>query len=108
MGKKRIITKGETGEAGTPEVSTARKSSKKQVLNGIIHINISFNNTLIAASDLAGNVIAWSSAGMLGFKGTKKSTPYAANIVAKDCVEKAKQRFGLMNARVIVKGVGPA
>jgi len=87
--------------------TATKKSSKKQVLNGIVNINISYNNTLIAISDLAGNVLTFSSAGLLGFKGSKKSTPYAANLVAKDVVEKSK-RFGLMNVRIVVKGVGPA
>ncbi len=107
MGKRTIITK--EGEAAAPEAAAApaRKSAKKQVLNGVVHINISYNNTLIAVSDLAGNVIAFSSSGLLGFKGSKKSTPYAANLVAKDAVEKAK-RFGLTNVRIVVKGVGPA
>lgn len=85
----------------------ARASTKKQVLNGIAHITISYNNTLVAISDLSGNIISCSSSGMMGFKGSKKSTPYAANLVAKDAVEKAK-RFGLLNVRIIVKGVGPA
>ena len=83
------------------------KAAKKQVLNGVVHINISYNNTLIAISDLAGNVIAFSSAGLLGFKGSKKSTPYAANLVAKDAIEKAK-KFNLLNVKIVVKGVGPA
>lgn len=90
-----------------PVVTKVLKPAKKQVLNGVVHINISYNNTLIAISDLAGNVIAFSSAGLLGFKGSKKSTPYAANLVAKDVIEKSK-RFGLMNVRISVKGVGPA
>jgi small subunit ribosomal protein S11 len=108
MGKKRIITK--EGDSVTDQVSVSkggRKSSKKQVINGIVHINISYNNTLISISDTGGNIIAFSSAGRLGFKGTKKSTPYAANLVAKDVVEKAR-RFGLTNARIVVKGIGPA
>ena len=84
-----------------------KKGAKKQVLNGVVNINISYNNTLIAISDLGGNVLTFSSAGLLGFKGSKKSTPYAANLVAKDAVEKSK-RFGLMNVRIVVKGVGPA
>jgi small subunit ribosomal protein S11 len=91
----------------TEEKEVVRKSAKKQVLNGIIHVTVSYNNTLVALSDLAGNVIAFSSAGLLGFKGSKKSTPYAANLVAKDVIEKSK-RFGLVNVRIIVKGVGPA
>ncbi len=86
---------------------TTKKGSKKQVLNGVVNINISYNNTLVAISDLGGNVLCFSSAGLLGFKGSKKSTPYAANLVAKDAVEKSK-RFGLMNVRIVVKGVGPA
>lgn len=94
-------------EAGEPVVAATRKSSKKQVLNGVVHINISYNNTLIAISDTTGNVVAFSSAGLLGFKGSKKSTPYAANMVAKDVVEKAK-KYNLTNARIVVKGVGPA
>ncbi|OGN36561.1 MAG: 30S ribosomal protein S11 [Candidatus Yanofskybacteria bacterium RIFOXYD1_FULL_44_17] len=75
-------------------------------MNGIAHINVSYNNTSIAISDQKGDIIAWSSAGGLGFKGTKKSTPYAANMVAKDCVEKAK-KFNLTNIKIIAKGIGP-
>jgi small subunit ribosomal protein S11 len=106
MGKKTIITK-EAEEQKTDTAKPAVKASKKQVLNGIVNINISYNNTLIAVADLQGNVLSFSSAGLLGFKGSKKSTPYAANLVAKDAIEKAK-RFGLLNARIVVKGVGPA
>lgn len=105
MGKKRIISK----DSDSAQTTTAapKKTSKKQVINGVVQINISYNNTLIAITDSQGGLIAFSSAGLLGFKGSKKSTPYAANLVAKDVVEKAK-RFGLQNIRVIVKGVGPA
>jgi len=99
------VTEAPAADASAP--AKAAKAPKKQVINGIAHINISYNNTLIAVSDLAGNVIAFSSAGLLGFKGSKKSTPYAANLVAKDAVEKAK-RLGIMNVRIVVKGVGPA
>ncbi len=104
MGKKRIITK----EGDAPVAETApKRTAKKQVVNGVVNITVSYNNTLVAVADLQGNVIAFSSAGLLGFKGSKKSTPYAANLVAKDAVEKAK-RFGLMNVRLVVKGIGPA
>lgn len=108
MGKKKVVTKAEvTNDSGAvPAVSAAKKSSKKQVINGIAHVNISYNNTSIAISDLKGEIIAWSSSGLLGFKGTKKSTPYAANMVAKDCVEKSK-KYNLANAKIVVKGVGP-
>lgn len=107
MGKKKIVTKeGDAPAESTPAVS-ARSKAKKQVLNGVVHITISYNNTLISATDLQGNVIAFSSSGLLGFRGSKKSTPYAANLVAKDTLEKA-QRLGFTNTRIIVKGVGPA
>ena len=106
MGKKRIITKTDADPSQAGEGSVAKKSSKKQVINGIAHISVSYNNTIVAISDSNGEIIAWSSAGSIGFKGTKKSTPYAANLVAKDCVEKAK-KFNLMNIKVVVKGIGP-
>ncbi|MEK7589523.1 MAG: 30S ribosomal protein S11 [Patescibacteria group bacterium] len=108
MGKKRIITKTETDiqEQGSGTVAS-KKGVKKQVVNGIAHIHVSYNNTLIAISDLKGDIISWSSAGLLGFRGTKKSTPYAANMVAKDVVEKAK-KYNLSNIKIVVRGIGPA
>jgi len=108
MGKKRIITKTETDiqEQGSGTVAS-KKGVKKQVVNGIAHIHVSYNNTLIAISDLNGDIISWSSAGLLGFRGTKKSTPYAANMVAKDVVEKAK-KYNLGNIKIVVRGIGPA
>jgi small subunit ribosomal protein S11 len=107
MGKKKIITKEETTETtGAENAPVVKKASKKQVINGVAHINVSYNNTSIAISDQKGEIIAWSSAGALGFKGTKKSTPYAANMVAKNCVEKA-QKYNLTNVKIVVKGIGP-
>lgn len=108
MGKKRIITKAETeAQEGTPAASASKKSGKKQVINGVAHISVSYNNTLIAISDLKGDIVSWSSAGLLGFKGTKKSTPYAATMVARDCIEKAR-KFNLTNVKIVVRGIGPA
>ena len=110
MGKNKLITKTdtpETVEQAAPVSDPVKKASaKKQVLNGVAHVNVSYNNTLIAISDSKGQIISWSSSGLLGFKGTKKSTPYAANMVAKDSVEKAK-KFNLTNIKIVVKGVGP-
>jgi len=108
MGKKRIITKTDTEGSETSESkpSVSRKKVKKQVINGMAHIYVTYNNTLISMSDLKGNVIAWSSSGSLGFKGTKKSTPYAANLVAKDCAEKSR-KYNLTNIKIVVKGIGP-
>jgi small subunit ribosomal protein S11 len=108
MGKKRIITTSDTPKTEQDSASSAnKKSSKKQVINGVANISISYNNTLITITDLQGNVISWSSSGLLGFKGTKKSTPYAATMVAKDCVEKAR-KYNLTNIKIVVKGIGPA
>jgi|SRR3989344_6324409 len=92
--------------AGKGGVEAAKKISKKQVINGIAHISVSYNNTIIAIADTKGEILSWSSAGALGFKGTKKSTPYAANLVAKSVVEKAR-KYNLVNLKIIVKGVGP-
>lgn len=105
MGKKRIITT----EGGTPgeqkaEVSSAK--TKKQVLKGIFHITSSYNNTIVSASDQKGDVFAWTTAGNMGFKGARKSTPYAATLVAKEAAERAK-RIGLQEASIIVRGIGP-
>ncbi len=110
MGKNQLIDKSE--EVKDTEVkaetsgTTKKVSAKKQVLNGVAHINVSYNNTLIAISDNKGQIISFSSSGLLGFKGSKKSTPYAANMVAKDVVEKSK-KFNLTNIKIVVKGVGP-
>ena len=108
MGKKRIITGGADAvkTEGEAAASASKKSSKKQVINGVAHISVSYNNTIVTITDLNGEVIAWSSAGSMGFKGTKKSTPYAANLVAKDCTEKAK-KYNLNNIKIVVKGIGP-
>lgn len=108
MGKKRIITKAEAGEdqKDTGPIKVAKKSQKTQVLKGMAHISSSYNNTIISISDTQGNVLAWSSAGSLGFKGAKKSTPYAATMVAKDAIDKAK-KYGLLELSITVSGIGP-
>ena len=110
MGKKRIITKsgGEetlTLEKGV-EIKISKKAARRQVARGKAHIKASFNNTIVTFTDEKGEVLAWASAGNLGFKGTRKSTPFAATLVGRAAAEKAK-RFGLSEAIVFVKGVGP-
>jgi small subunit ribosomal protein S11 len=82
-----------------------RRRERKNILNGVVHVNATFNNTLISITDESGNVISWSTSGMMGFKGSRKSTPYAAQIAAEDAAKKA-QEHGLKNVRVIVKGPG--
>ncbi len=82
-----------------------KKKSKKQIQKGQAHIHCSYNNTLITISDLNGEVLAWSSSGLLGFKGAKKSTPFASTQVVGDVSEKVK-KHGVGELEVYVKGVG--
>lgn len=82
-----------------------KKKMAKKVPVGIAHVRATYNNTIVALTDLTGNVLSWASAGMAGFKGPKKSTPYAAQIITRIAVEKAKE-FGLSEVSVFVKGVG--
>ena len=82
-----------------------KQKIKKNITNGIAHIISSFNNTIVTISDQAGNTLAWSSAGLKGFKGSRKSTPFAAQIAAEDVGNKAKE-FGLKSLRVEVSGPG--
>ncbi|MEK7506975.1 MAG: 30S ribosomal protein S11 [Patescibacteria group bacterium] len=80
--------------------------AKKQIFKGTVNIFSTYNNTIVSISDSNGQIFAWSSAGTLGFKGARKSTPYAATLVGKDATEKAK-KFGLQEAKISVKGIGP-
>jgi small subunit ribosomal protein S11 len=82
-----------------------RRSERKNVLSGIAHINATFNNTIITFTDEQGNVISWSSAGIVGFKGSRKSTPYAAQVAAEDAGKKAFEH-GMRNIDIQVKGPG--
>lgn len=94
-------------EGGAEEVKkVARKKLKRLVKNGCVYILAGFNNTILTATDPSGSVLARSSAGASGFKGTKKSTPYAAQIAAERLAEKL-QPYGLQNIRVYVNGIGP-
>jgi small subunit ribosomal protein S11 len=83
----------------------AKKKKKIVVKKGRAYVNATYNNTIITLTDTTGNVIACSSAGIMGFKGPKKATPYAAETIAKDAVTKSKA-FGLEDIDVFVKGVG--
>ena len=83
----------------------AKKKVKKNVQSGIAHIQSTFNNTIVTITDVSGNVVAWSSAGVRGFKGSRKSTPFAAQVAAGDAAAKAMEH-GLKNVSVLVKGPG--
>jgi small subunit ribosomal protein S11 len=82
-----------------------KKKERKNISNGVAHIQATFNNTIITITDPVGNVVAWSTAGAKGFKGSRKSTPFAAQIAAEDCVKKA-QEHGMRSVEVYVKGPG--
>lgn len=81
------------------------KKVKKNISTGVVHIQSTFNNTIVSITDTNGNVISWSSAGMHGFKGSRKSTPFAAQLTAEDAVKKA-QEHGMKTVEVSVKGPG--
>ncbi len=93
------------GKAARPAAPKKTKKTVRQVSQGRIYIQASYNNTMITATDLAGNVLAWSSAGHLGFKGPKKATPFAATNVVRDLSEKVRST-GLREVHVLVRGVG--
>ena len=82
-----------------------KKKEKKNITTGIAHINSSFNNTKVLISDVQGNAIAWSSSGTMGFKGSRKATPYAAQLAAEDAGKKA-QEHGMKSLDVHVQGPG--
>ena len=82
-----------------------RKKEKKNVVSGVAHVNATFNNTIITITDAQGNTISWSSSGSLGFKGSRKSTPYAAQVAAEDAAKKAVEH-GMRTLEVEVCGPG--
>ena len=83
-----------------------KKKEKKNIPNGIAHIQSTFNNTIITLTDAAGNVVSWSTAGAMGFKGSKKSTPFAAQMAAEEAGKKA-MTHGMKVIDIYVKGPGP-
>jgi small subunit ribosomal protein S11 len=88
-----------------PGKRVRKKVEKKNVPNGIAHIQATFNNTIITITDVAGNVISWCTSGSKGFRGSRKSTPFAAQMAAEDAANKAKEH-GLRSVEVWVKGPG--
>ena len=85
---------------------TVKKKVKKQIAEGVAHIHASFNNTIITISDRQGNALTWATAGGSGFRGSRKSTPFAAQIAAERAAS-AAQEFGLKSVDVMIKGPGP-
>ena len=87
------------------EPSRVKKRERKNITSGVAHVNASFNNTMITITDAQGNAVSWSSAGAMGFKGSRKSTPYAAQVAAEDVSKKA-QEHGMRTLEVEVAGPG--
>jgi small subunit ribosomal protein S11 len=85
---------------------TTKRRVRKNIPLGVAHIHTTFNNTIVTITDLEGNAIAWSSAGALGFKGSRKSTPFAAQMSAEACAKSAMDN-GMLKVEVSVKGPGP-
>ncbi len=88
--------------------STAKKRARRHVPVGIAHIHATFNNTIITITDPQGNTLTWASGGTAGFKGTRKGTPYAAQLAAEQAAKKAQQMYGMKEVEVWVKGPGSA
>lgn len=86
-------------------IKRPRKKEQKNILKGIVHIQATFNNTIVSITDMEGNVLIWSSAGKLGFKGARKSTAYAAQLVAEDCARVAMSG-GMKEVEINVNGPG--
>lgn len=89
----------------TPKRAKGKKKAKRSVPKGIVHIQASFNNTMVTISDMQGQVLSWSSSGALGFRGSRKGTPFAAQMTAQEAAKKA-QDYGLRQVEVFVKGPG--
>lgn len=88
-----------------PAAAKKKKGAKVKVTKGKVYVQSTYNNTIITITDVSGNVISWGSAGLVGFKGSKKSTPYAAQKTMEDTIQRVKDR-GLQEVDVLVKGIG--
>lgn len=106
---EEIRKKLETRKAEKSKKAKGKKKKKKEdrkVSSGNAYVKATYNNTTVTLTDTDGNVLSWASAGVAGFKGAKKSTPYAASIITRIATEKAKEDYGLKEVNVFVKGVG--
>ena len=101
MAKDDSTPKGDGAEKSAPK----RKKTKKMVSEGVAHVHSTFNNTIVTITDPAGNVVAWASAGSVGFKGSRKGTPFAAQLAAESAAKKAMDA-GMRSVHVFVKGPG--
>ena len=109
MAQAKVATDTEETKAKAPQAAVAssgkKKKSKIKLSRGKIYVQSTYNNTIITVTDTTGNVVGWGSAGRTGFKGSKKSTPYAAQKTMEDTIQRVKDR-GLQEVDVLVKGIG--
>ena len=103
--EKNNLQENKSSKSAKKSSYSKKKKSKKNILNGIAYVQSTFNNTIVSIADTNGNVISWASAGQKGFKGSRKSTPYAAQIAADSAASKALE-FGMKTLSVEVKGPG--
>ena len=103
--KTSVKNKKSAETTASDSAKSTQTKAKRQVFKGKAHVQCTYNNTVVTITDLNGNVLAWASSGSLGFKGAKKSTPYAATQVAKSITEKVR-KFGLKELETYVKGIG--
>ena len=93
-------------ESTTPAPKPKKKKVKRSVTHAQIHVQASFNNTIVTITDTSGNTLTYSSAGACGFRGSKKGTAYAAQVASEKAINTAKQQYGISKANVFIKGVG--
>lgn len=105
MGKKRIVKKAGEGMNSELKNRALSRASKRKVVNGVLHVQATYNNTKLLLADEKGNTLAWSTSGALGFKGAKKGTPFAAAKIGELIGEKAAL-MGMKEVQVVIKGVG--
>lgn len=98
---------GSAGKAGAAGKTKGRKKVKRQITDGIAHIYSSFNNTIVTITDVQGNTVAWTSAANCGYRGSRKSTPYAAGEAAQKAGSAVVENFGMKSVHVYVRGPGP-
>jgi len=103
---KQKLEKNKQARAKKKLVKKRKKRTARTVKVGRAYVNATYNNTMVTLTDNNGDVISWASAGIAGFKGAKKATPYAAQIIAKIAIQKAKEEYGLQEVSVFVSGVG--
>jgi small subunit ribosomal protein S11 len=98
---------GASGAAGQGKLRPSKKKTKRMISDIIVHVYASFNNTLITVTDVKGNTLSWATAGGCGFRGSRKSTPFAGQVAAGKAVQKAKELYGAESAEVRIYGPGP-